>query len=94
MTWEQVVEADPDVIVALPCGFDLVRTRAEMHWMTERPGWKDLQAVRTGRVFVCDGNQFMNRPGPRLAESLEAFAEMLHPERFEPALEGVAWERW
>jgi iron complex transport system substrate-binding protein len=93
MTWEQVVAADPDVIVGLPCGFDLQRTRAEIHWLTERAGWAELRAVRTGRVFVCDGNQFMNRPGPRLVESLRIFAEMLHPEAFEPTMLGVGWAR-
>lgn len=93
MEWQQVLTSDPDVIVALPCGFDLGRTRAEMHWLTERPEWQRLKAVQPGRVFICDGNQFMNRPGPRLAESLQAFAEMLHPDLFEPKLEGSAWQR-
>jgi iron complex transport system substrate-binding protein len=94
MSWEQVVAADPDVIVALPCGFDLERTRGEMYWLSNRAGWSDLKAVRTGRVFVCDGNQFMNRPGPRLLESLLIFAEILHPDLFEPTLEHVGWERF
>ncbi len=93
MTWEELVVADPDVIVALPCGFDLARTRSEMYWLTERTGWNDLKAVRSGKVFVCDGNQFMNRPGPRLVESLQIFAEILHPGLFEPLLEHVGWER-
>lgn len=93
-TWEQIVAADPDVLVALPCGFDLARTRREMHWLEERPGWKSLRAVENTNIFVCDGNQFMNRPGPRLVESLRIFAEMIHPELFEPTLEGVGWERF
>lgn len=94
MEWQQVVASDPDVIVGLPCGFDLARTRNEMYWVTERPEWNRLKAVQEGRVFICDGNQFMNRPGPRLLESLQAIAEMLHPEVFEPKLEGVAWEKF
>ncbi len=93
MTWEQLVAADPDVLIALPCGFDLQRTRGEMYWLTDRPAWNDLRAVRSGRVFVCDGNQFMNRPGPRLVESLQIFAEILHPKVFDPTLEHVGWER-
>lgn len=91
-TWEQVQVADPDVVVALPCGFDLPRTRQEMAAMTARPGWADLRAVREGRVAVCDGNAFFNRPGPRLVESLEALAEVLHPEAVRFGHEGVAWE--
>jgi iron complex transport system substrate-binding protein len=93
MTWDQLVVAQPDVIVALPCGFDLARTRSEMHWLTTRRGWAELEAVRAGRVFLCDGNQFMNRPGPRLVESLQIFAEILHPDLFAPAMRGVGWER-
>lgn len=94
MNWDQLVATDPNVIIALPCGFDLPRTRAEMPWLSERPDWKKLRAVRDGRVFVCDGNQFMNRPGPRLVESLQIFAEILHPDLFEPQLEHVGWERF
>jgi iron complex transport system substrate-binding protein len=94
MTWEQLAAADPDVIVVLPCGFDLERTRNEMYWVTERSNWRNLKAVRTGRVFICDGNQFMNRPGPRLVESLQIFAEILHPNLFDPALEHIGWQRF
>lgn len=93
LSWEELVAADPDAIVALPCGFDLKRTRAEMHWLTERAGWSELHAVRMGNVFLCDGNQYMNRPGPRLVESLQIFAEILHPAVFEPKLEHIGWER-
>ena len=94
MAWDDLVEADPDIIVALPCGFDLRRTRQEMRALASGFEWKSLKAVRSKQVFVCDGNQFMNRPGPRLVESLQAFAEMLHPERFAPRLEHIAWERY
>ena len=94
MTWEQLIEADPDVIVFLPCGFDLARTRSEMHWLSERADWPRLRAVRAGKVYLCDGNQFMNRPGPRLAESLQIFAEILHPELFAPDFEHIGWERF
>ena len=93
MTWEELIEANPDTIVVLPCGFDLARTRSEMHWLTSRVGWQALNAVKTGKVFLCDGNQFMNRPGPRLVESLQMFAEILHPELFPPLLEHSGWER-
>jgi len=94
MTWDQLVEANPDCIIVLPCGFDIARTRAEMHWFTERRAWQSLSAVRSGDVFLCDGNQFMNRPGPRIVESLQIFAEVLHPELFPPRLQGLGWERF
>jgi iron complex transport system substrate-binding protein len=91
MNWQQLVEADPDVIISMPCGFDLARTCSEMYWLTDRPEWKKLRAVETGRVYVADGNQYFNRPGPRLVESLQILAEILHPEAFQPTLEGTAW---
>ncbi len=91
MNWQQLVDADPDVIISMPCGFDLARTCAEMYWLTDRPEWQKLRAVQTGRVYLADGNQYFNRPGPRLVESLQILAEILHPEVFKPALEGLGW---
>ncbi len=93
MTWQQLRERDPDVIVALPCGFDLERTRTEMMALTRLPEWPALRAVRADRVIVTDGNQFFNRPGPRLVESLEILAEVLHPETFHFGHEGTGWRR-
>jgi iron complex transport system substrate-binding protein len=78
MTWEQLAAADPGVLVIAPCGFDLARTEQEMYWMTGRPGWSELRAVKTGRVYLADGNQYFNRPGPRVVETLRMLAEMLH----------------
>lgn len=93
LTWEQLCAKDPDVIVLLPCGYDLPRTRQDVPLLAGRPEWPRLRAVREGRVFVTDGNQFFNRPGPRLAESLEMLAEMLHPGAFAFGHEGRGWQR-
>jgi iron complex transport system substrate-binding protein len=92
LTWEQLRERDPEVIVVLPCGLDLERTRREMPALSGHPGWEDLKAVRAGRVFLADGNQYCNRPGPRLAESLEILAEVCHPEAFHFGHEGTGWQ--
>lgn len=89
MTWEQLVAADPDVIIAMPCGFPISRTREEMHWITARPEYADLRAVRNGRVYIADGNQYFNRPGPRVVESLQILTEILHGV---PAGESIGWE--
>jgi len=94
MTWEQLIERDPDVLVAMPCGFDRERTEREMSWLTRRPEWKLLKAVQSDQVYVADGNQFFNRPGPRVVESLRILAEILHPERFDPSFEGAGWSRF
>jgi iron complex transport system substrate-binding protein len=92
LEWEALRAADPDVIVVLPCGFDLARTRREMAPLAASSGWSELRAVRAGRVFLTDGNQFFNRPGPRLVESLEILAEILHPEGFPARHRGTGWE--
>jgi iron complex transport system substrate-binding protein len=80
--FEQLRAANPDVLIALPCGFDLARTRREFTELLRQPGWAELKAVRAGRVFACDGSAYFNRPGPRLVDSLEIVAELLHPAKF------------
>ena len=93
MTWEDLVEADPDVIAIMPCGFDIQRTQRELSPFVERRGWPHLKAVRTRSVYLTDGNQYFNRPGPRLVESAEILAEILHPEAFDFGHRGCGWER-
>lgn len=88
MNWEELAAADPDVLIVAPCGFDLERTAREMYWLTERPGWNDLRAARTGRVYLADGNQYFNRPGPRVVETFEIVVEILIGGR---RLCGSAW---
>lgn len=88
---DQLAAADPDVIVVLPCGFDLARTRAEYVPLAARPQWQRLRAVRGARVYLTDGNRYFNRPGPRLAESAEILAEILHPQRLRFGHEGTGW---
>ncbi len=91
LTVAELTDADPDVIVVLPCGFDLGRTREELMSVIERPPWPQLRAVEQGRVFLTDGNQFFNRPGPRLVESLAIFSEIFHPKTIEPVHRGTGW---
>lgn len=92
LTIEALAAADPEVIVVLPCGFDMARTRAEMPALTAEPLWPGLRAVADGRVYLTDGNQYFNRPGPRIVESLEIMAEMLHPDTFDFAHRGTGWQ--
>jgi iron complex transport system substrate-binding protein len=92
LEWSALRAADPDVIVILPCGFDLARTRSEIGPLAAQPGFGELRAVREGRVFLTDGNQYFNRPGPRLVESLEILAEILHPDEFPAQRRGKGWE--
>lgn len=78
--WEQIVAFDPEVVIISPCGFDLPRTCLEAKELTALPGWSSLTAVRNNRVFAVDGNAYFNRSGPRIVESLEILAHLLHPE--------------
>ncbi len=91
LQWDAVRAADPDVIVAMPCGFDLARTRREMASLERLSGWDNLRAVRAGRVAVVDGHQYFNRPGPRLVESAEILAEILHPGALDFGHRGKGW---
>jgi iron complex transport system substrate-binding protein len=92
LEWETLVKADPEVIIVMPCGFDLERTRKETQALEQHPEWSSLQAVRTGKVFITDGNAYFNRPGPRLVDSLEILAEILHPDSFDFGYRGSGWE--
>lgn len=94
MKWSDVVEKNPDVIIVTPCGFDNERTLQEMHLIASQPGYERLKAVKAGRVYVADGNQYFNRPGPRVVESLEMMAEMIHPETFNFGHQGKGWVRY
>ncbi len=79
-------------IAVMPCGFDIDRTRQEMSPLTEHPRWHELQAVRNNRVYLTDGNQYFNRPGPRLVESAEILAEILYPGEFDFGHAESGWQ--
>jgi iron complex transport system substrate-binding protein len=93
MKFDDLAAKDPDAILVSPCGFDIARTMKETSLLTRTPGWNSLRAVRERKVFVADGNQYFNRPGPRIVESLEILAEQLHPELFQFGHEGSGWRR-
>ena len=91
MGWDELLEAKPEVVAFMPCGFGLSRTESEATTVTQSPHWQGLPAVQQGQTYVTDGNHFFNRPGPRLVESLEILAEILHPETFDFGHEGTGW---
>ena len=93
MQFDELVEQDPDVILISPCGFNMDRAAQDLPALTNRAQWRALKAVCARRVFMADGNQYFNRPGPRIAESLEILAEILHPELFNFEHEGSGWRR-
>jgi len=92
-TWEAVVEAAPEVLIVMPCGFTLERTRRELPSAASRPEWKLIPAVRNGRVYVADGHSYFNGSGPRLVDGLEILSEILHPEKL-PRKHKAGYFKW
>ncbi|MDE2893233.1 MAG: cobalamin-binding protein [Chloroflexota bacterium] len=86
--------ADPDIIIISPCGYDLERTRGDAALLDAREDWRALRAVEQGRVALIDGNQYVNRPGPRVVETLEIIAEIINPDLDERRHKGLGWERF
>jgi iron complex transport system substrate-binding protein len=80
--WAELGRLEPDVIVLMPCGFDLERTLREAPSVLARPEVRDTQAFRSGEVWAVDGSAYFNRSGPRLVESAEILAAILHPGTF------------
>ncbi|QIB73655.1 ABC transporter substrate-binding protein [Halogeometricum borinquense] len=81
--WDDVRAFDPEVLIVAPCGFDVERGTDAVSDLRSTDGWANLTAVQNGNVYVVDGNGYVNRPGPRLVDSLELFASCIHPDRFE-----------
>ncbi|MEZ4477400.1 MAG: cobalamin-binding protein [Nitrospira sp.] len=77
--WEALAGCAPDVIVLMPCGFTVARTKAELAVVTEHPGWQHLPAVRRGEVYLVEALSYFSRPGPRLVDGVEQLAAILHP---------------
>lgn len=89
--WVDIRLADPDIILLMPCGFSIERTMKEINIMLEQPGFADLAAVKNNRVYIADGNQYFNRPGPRIVDSIEILAEIIYPKQFIFGYEGKGW---
>jgi iron complex transport system substrate-binding protein len=95
--WEDVLAAQPEVIVLACCGYRAERTLQDLPILQGYPGWAELPAVRNGQVYAVDASAYFSRPGPRVVDSLEILAEILHPEPLrggaQCAVRGARWER-
>lgn len=80
ITWDVLTAYRPEVLIITPCGFPIPQSQIDLPQLMAHPLWQTLPAVQKNRVCVADGNAYYNRPGPRIAESAEILAEMLHPE--------------
>lgn len=89
--WQRVLEADPEVLVLMPCGFDLERTLAVAGEITGRPGFAGLSCGRSGRVIATDGSGYFNRPGPRIVDGLDILAAAVRARPGDPLPTGSRW---
>jgi iron complex transport system substrate-binding protein len=80
--WQTVRESAPEILVLMPCGFNVARTLTEAPVLKRLEGWHALPAVKADRVFAVNGHAFFSRPGPRLVDGLELLAHIIHPEVF------------
>ena len=92
--WNDVRLQDPEIIVVMPCGFSIERTLKEMDLLLQLPGFEQLQAVKNNQLYIADGNQYFNRPGPRIVDSIEILAEIINPKQFIFGFEGEGWIRF
>ncbi|WP_121808725.1 cobalamin-binding protein [Mucilaginibacter kameinonensis] len=91
VAWDDILQQDPEVIVVMPCGFSIERTMREINLLLDRPGFASLKAVKNDRFYIADGNQYFNRPGPRIVDSVEILAEIIRPKQFIFGYEGEGW---
>jgi iron complex transport system substrate-binding protein len=89
--WVDIQLQDPEIIIVMPCGFSIERTMKEIDILLHLPGFADLKAVKNNRLYIADGNQYFNRPGPRIVDSIEILAEIINPKQFMFGYEGDGW---
>jgi iron complex transport system substrate-binding protein len=89
--WDEIRLQDPEVLIIMPCGFSIERTLKEVDILLNLPGFNEMKAVKNNRVYIADGNQYFNRPGPRIVDSIEILAEIIHPKQFIFGYEGEGW---
>lgn len=78
--WNQIIDYDPEVLILMPCGFNLEKTIQDSKSIKRYNGWLNLRAVQNRQVFAVNGTAYFNRPGPRIVDGIEILAEILHPE--------------
>ncbi len=91
--WDKVVACDPQVIVLMPCGFDVERTIEEFRAQSLPDGWDEIAAVRDEQIYAVNASAFFSRPGPRIVDGVEILAEILHPRIFPRESPPDAWSR-
>jgi len=91
LEWKLIRKWDPEVITLMPCGYSIEQTLSEIDTLTSRDDWNSLKAVQNKQVFILDGNQYFNRPGPRLVDSTHILTQVLHPATFRTSNNHSGW---
>lgn len=89
--WDDIRRHNPDIISIVPCGYTLEQTLSEIENLTSRSGWTELRAIKNRQVYLMDGHNYFNRPGPRLVESTKILAEIIHPSVFRSQEKSDSW---
>jgi len=92
--WERILQADPNQLLIMPCGFTIHQSRKQIHLLTEKEGWKELKAFSENEIYILDGDRFFNRPGPGMYDSARILAEVMHPNLFKPIYRENGWTQW
>ncbi len=92
--WDDIRLQNPEFLVVMPCGFSIERTLKEIDILMQLPGFTDMRAVKNNQLFIADGDQYFNRPGPRIVDSIEILAEIIRPKQFAFGYEGDGWIRF
>ncbi len=92
--WPDIQQADPDIMLVMPCGFSIERTIKEIHLLLQLPAFAEMKAIKNNRLYIADGNQYFNRPGPRIVDSIEILAEIINPKQFIFGYEGNGWVKF
>ena len=81
MEYKDLIEKDPQTIIIMPCGYNIQKSIFEIDSLIKQKGWQKINAVQNNKVYITDGNQYFNRPGPRIIESLEILIEIFHNDK-------------
>jgi iron complex transport system substrate-binding protein len=80
--WQRILDARPEVIVLALCGYDIDRARRDYELLRRFPGFDSIPAASNGQIYAADAGAYFARPGPRIVDSLEILAGILHPPKF------------
>jgi iron complex transport system substrate-binding protein len=83
MELDEAIKLDPDIIVLMPCGFDVKRTISEYEKLASNPKWKSLRSIQNNQIYAVNANEYFSKPGPRTVIGLEIMAKIIHPETFQ-----------